>query len=176
MRKRPRANSETNLLNPASANGTISQRAETSAELGNTSTERADKLMDELLALGHYPKAHGADKNLQKRLSRALAERARRARMDPPPEACAPAEPLDAFAEEAENTDEDGHHTDDLSIRENDSITLEMRMFNGKSVGTIAISSSSSGIDLVEAIAERLGCASATFSISIKDTFRGVND
>ena len=46
---------------------------------------------------------------------------------------------------------------------------LAMRMFNGKSVGTIAISSNSSGIDLVEAIAERLGCASATLSISIKD-------
>ena len=42
-------------------------------------------------------------------------------------------------------------------------------MFNGKRVGTIAISTSSSGRDLVEAIAERLGCASATLSISIKD-------
>ena len=42
-------------------------------------------------------------------------------------------------------------------------------MFNGKSIGTIAISSSFYGIDLVEAIAERLGCASATLSIRIKD-------
>ena len=40
--------------------------------------------------------------------------------------------------------------------------------FNGKSVGTIDISSSSSGIVLVETIAKRLDCASATFSISIK--------
>ena len=44
------------MLNPASASGAVSQRAETSAEVGNTSTERADKLMDELLALGHLPK------------------------------------------------------------------------------------------------------------------------
>ena len=40
---------------------TVSQRADNSDELEQTSTAHADKLMDELLALGYYPKARGAD-------------------------------------------------------------------------------------------------------------------
>ena len=48
-------------------------------------------------------------------------------------------------------------------------IHLAMMKFNGDYVGMIAVSLSFSGRDLVEAIAEELGCASATLSISIKD-------
>ena len=62
MRKRPSANSEMNLRRPASASGAVVQRAETRAGLGNSSTERADKIMDELL-LCEY--------NLRKKISRA---------------------------------------------------------------------------------------------------------
>ena len=71
MRKRPSGNAETSLLNQALTSGTVSQGAENSDELGKTSTVHADKLMDELLALGYYPKAHGADQPFQLRLSRA---------------------------------------------------------------------------------------------------------
>jgi len=49
MRKRPSANFETNLRRPASASGVVVQRAETRAGLDNSSTERADKIMEELL-------------------------------------------------------------------------------------------------------------------------------
>ena len=71
MRKRPSANSEMNLRRPASASDAVVQRAETRAGLGNSSTERADKIMDELRALGHYPKAltaaTGCEYNLRKK-------------------------------------------------------------------------------------------------------------
>ena len=49
MRKRPSANIETNLRRPASASGVVVQRAETRAGLDNSSTESADKIMEELL-------------------------------------------------------------------------------------------------------------------------------
>ena len=65
-----------NFRRPASATGAVVQRAETRAGLGNTSTERADKIMDELRALGHYPKgAAGYEYNLHKRISRARKAR-----------------------------------------------------------------------------------------------------
>ena len=46
---------------------------------------------------------------------------------------------------------------------------LQMMKFNGKSVGTVDISFNASGIVLVETIVKELGCASATFSISMKE-------
>ena len=58
------------LLNRALTSGTVSQRADSSDELEQRSTPHADKLMDELLALGYYPKARGADQPFQLRLSR----------------------------------------------------------------------------------------------------------
>ena len=203
LRKRPSSNSQMSLLNRALTSGTVSQRADDimdeSAVIaekrgavsqrakkitqpGETSTPRADDIMDEIRSLGSYPREHGATRNLaiQPRRAQAAGEfsisqleelktlkeqhaktlkeqhaellmeeikalgyipkrtgehvllyyRWRKAvksgkltpeqiqaaealtaahaaslaqSMDPPPEACAPPDPLDAFAEEAAN-------------------------------------------------------------------------
>ena len=182
MRVRKRPSSGT-VSQRAESSGTVSQRADKKiTQPGETSTPRADKIMDEIRSLGSYPRESGATRNLAERRRRAeaagefsisqleelktmkeqqdetartgqvqllmeevkdlgyipkwtgehadLLYRWRRAvqsgkltpeqiqeaealtaahaaslaqSMDPPPEACAPPDPLDAFAEEAEN-------------------------------------------------------------------------
>ena len=51
--------------------GAVSQRAKKITQPGETSTPRADDIMDEIRSLGYYPKEHGA--------TRKLAEKRRRA-------------------------------------------------------------------------------------------------
>ena len=91
-------------------------------ELKKIRPGQAEKLMEEIRALGYIPKRKsehdllaqrwnsavrsGKISSQQKEEAEALtaAHTALRAQsMDPPPEACAPPEPLDAFAEEAAN-------------------------------------------------------------------------
>ena len=65
MRKQPSSNA-------LSTSGAVSQRADKKPQPGGTSTENADKIMDEIRSLGYYPRENGA--------TRALAERRRRAK------------------------------------------------------------------------------------------------
>ena len=75
MRKRPSANSETNLRSPASASGAVVPRAEKGAGLGNASTNRADKMMDELRALGYWPRAaSGYEYSLRNQICRHIED------------------------------------------------------------------------------------------------------
>ena len=55
----------------AQKRGAVSQCAKKIAQPGETSTKRADDIMDEIRSLGYYPKEHGA--------TRQLAEKRRRA-------------------------------------------------------------------------------------------------
>ena len=118
MRKRPSSNSQTSLLNQALTSGTVSQRAENSDELGQTSTVHADKLMDELLALGYYPKAHGADQPFQLRLSRAE----KRGEFRP-----SQMETIEALKAQAAKKDEKSSQTGETSTKRADDIMDEIR-------------------------------------------------
>ena len=65
LRKRPSSNSQMSLLNRALTSGTVSQRADKKiTQPGETSTPRADDIMDEIRSLGSYPREHGATRNL----------------------------------------------------------------------------------------------------------------
>ena len=73
LRKSPSANSEMNLRSSASASGAVVQRAETG--LGNASTNRAVKMMDELRALGYWPRAaSGYEYSLRKQICRHIED------------------------------------------------------------------------------------------------------
>ena len=68
LRKRP---SSGTVSQRAESSGTVSQRADT--QPGETSTPRADKIMDEIRSLGSYPRENGATRNLAERRRRAEA-------------------------------------------------------------------------------------------------------
>ena len=73
LRKSPSANSEMNLRSSASASGAVVQRAETG--LGNASTNRAVKMMDELRALGYWPRAaSGYEYSLRNQICRHIED------------------------------------------------------------------------------------------------------
>ena len=79
LRKRPSSNSSMSLLNRAFTSGTekrgaVSQRAKKITPPGETSTPRADAIMDEIRSLGFYPKEHGATRQLARK--RRMAEAA----------------------------------------------------------------------------------------------------
>ena len=118
MRKRPSSNSQTSLLNQALTSGTVSQRAENSDELEKTSTAHADKLMDELLALGYYPKARGADQPFQLRLSRAE----KRGEFS-----TSQMETIEALKAQAAKKDEKSSQTGETSTKRADDIMDEIR-------------------------------------------------
>ena len=96
LRKRPSSNSQMSLLNRALTSGTVaqaakkvatsssdksaaisekrgavSQRAKKITQPGETSTPRADDIMDEIRSLGSYPREHGATRNLAEKRRRA---------------------------------------------------------------------------------------------------------
>ena len=74
LRERPSSNSQMSLLNRALTSGTVSQRADKKiTQPGETSTPRADKIMDEIRSLGSYPKEHGATRSLDEKRRRAEA-------------------------------------------------------------------------------------------------------
>ena len=73
LRKRPSSNSQMSLLNRALTSGAVSQRAEKITQPGETSTPRADAIMDEIRSLGSYPKEHGATRKLAEKRRRAEA-------------------------------------------------------------------------------------------------------
>ena len=118
MRKRPSGNAETSLLNQALTSGVVSQHAENSDELEKKSTVHADKLMDELLALGYYPKAHGADQPFQLRLSRAE----KRGEFN-----TSQMETIEALKAQAAKKDEKSSQTGETSTKRADDIMDEIR-------------------------------------------------
>ena len=62
LRKRP---SSGTVSQRAESSGTVSQRADKKiTQPGETSTSRADKIMDEIRSLGSYPRESGATRNL----------------------------------------------------------------------------------------------------------------
>ena len=118
MRKRPSSNSQTSLLNQALTSGAVSQRAENRDEFEQTSTAHADKLMDELLALGYYPKARGADQPFQLRLSRAE----KRGEFS-----TSQMETIEALKAQAAKKDEKSSQTGETSTKRADDIMDEIR-------------------------------------------------
>ena len=57
----------------AEKRGAVSQRAKKITQPGETSTPRADDIMDEIRSLGSYPREHGATRQLAEKRRRAEA-------------------------------------------------------------------------------------------------------